>query len=216
MMITTTTTTTRRQVGLSLIFFVFSAQQIIVSGYASWLRCYVELDESEVIMHHHIIPADDEEPAGVSIQVQPYGTDQWLSESDFSIESTPITIKVRLDYPPQLQRQDVQWVIESSSPSSSSPSTTEEEGAGAGAEFIDRGVMCDGSRAFSRSQDHAILRIDDISKPIELVAGYAPGFEAVRLTPKFTISNAAYTTNTNTASGSTFGDEEEEDAGEEL
>ena len=176
-----------------------------VDGYASWLRCYVELDESEVVMHQYIIPAD--ETTDVSIEIQECGTsdnDQWISSeytpSTTTTLNTPFNIKVRLQFPYHLLRQDVQYVIEIVT----EEDDDEQEGEGEEdnnkavvAEFIDRGVMCEGQRAFSRSSDHVVLKIYDISQPIELVAGYAPGMEAVRLTPKFTI-----TTNISSSEGS--------------
>jgi hypothetical protein len=146
-----------------------------VSGYASWLRCFIELDEEEVIMHHKIISAENSRET-VTIQVQPYdGSTDWIS--DYALPNHPTTVKVQLHIPSELGWQDVQFVIEA-----------------VNAEFIDRGVMCDGSRAFSRRHDeHVVLKIMDTSQPVELTAAWAPGFEAVTLTPKLILTTTTPT-----------------------
>ena len=157
-------------------------------SYASWLKCFIEMDPSEVIMWNKVVPASDSKH-DVRIEVQPYGFgDNWLSASseDGTVQlppshpEAPLTLKVRLAVPPALQREDVQFVIEAK--------TSAADMAAEAVEFIDRGVMCDGSRAFSRRHDeHVILQVHLASHPsleyVALTAAWAPGMEAVTLTP---------------------------------
>ena len=164
-------------------------------SYASWLKCFIELDPSEVIMWNKVLPASDSKHA-VHIEVQPYGFgDTWLSASseDGTLQlppahpEAPLTLKVRLAVPPALQREDVQFVMEAK--------TSAADVAAEAVEFIDRGVMCDGSRAFSRRHDeHVILQLQLASHPsleyVALTAAWAPGMEAVTLTPTLILKPA--------------------------
>lgn len=47
-------------------------------GYAAWLPCYVDLDESEVVMNHYIVPSDKATNKVLQLQVRPQGTEEWL------------------------------------------------------------------------------------------------------------------------------------------
>ncbi|KAL3943433.1 MAG: hypothetical protein SGBAC_002515 [Bacillariaceae sp.] len=130
-----------------------------VHGFASWLRCYVELETDEVVMNHYIQEPTTEE-AKVPIQIKSTTNGIWSSTA-----------------PKDMIRQDVQWVIEVTAP---------EQGA---AVFVGNGVMCEGTRAHSKHDDPVTLQIKDASVPIQLVAGYAAGHEAVVLTPPMHINN---------------------------
>lgn len=145
-------------------------------------------------MHHSIVSAEQAREK-VFIEVQAYrresdggardGASLWTSEdyllhprtSDGTLDVT--TLKVRLKVPPTMAHEDVQFVVEAK---------------GEGVKFIDLGVMCDGSRAFSRRHDeHVILQINSTGgsggskDDVELVAGWASGHEAVKLTPMLTL-----------------------------
>ncbi len=163
-------------------------------SYASWLKCFVELDPIEVIMWNKVVPASESEYS-VKIEIQPYGyDDNWVSASDDGTlhlpparSEAPLTLKVRLAVPPELQRQDVQFVIEAK--------TSTSDMAAEAVEFIDRGVMCDGSRAFSRRHnEYVILQLHTSLHPsleyVTLTAGWASGMEAVTLTPTVTLKPA--------------------------
>jgi len=167
------------------------------NGYASWLKCFVELDPSEVIMWNHVIPASNAQHP-VHIEVQPYGFgEDWLSADPDGIvplpaphPGTPLTLRVRLHLPPELERggDNVQFVMEAK--------TSTADAAAEAVEFIDKGVMCDGARAFSlRHKDPVILQIDLIAHPdleyVTLTAAWAPGMEAVTLTPTLTLKPTA-------------------------
>mmetsp|Transcript_37225 Transcript_37225/g.90418 ORF Transcript_37225/g.90418 Transcript_37225/m.90418 type:complete len:182 (+) Transcript_37225:167-712(+) len=144
-----------------------------VHGFASWLRCYVELETDEVVMNHHIQPSSEAE-LKIPIQIKNEET-SWSSSAPSITNENDSILQIRLDFPEELIKQDVQWVIE-----------VTPEGA---AEFVDIGRMCEGTRAFSKNDEPVTLIINDASTPIKLVAGYAAGHEAVILTPPMHIGN---------------------------
>ncbi|KAG7353406.1 hypothetical protein IV203_002761 [Nitzschia inconspicua] len=174
-----------------------------VHGYASWLKCFLELDEEEIVMHHPMKPPQDAEYE-VFLEIQPYGESTWtvadeytlLTTSSKDVTATSATtiqsLKVRLRVPPALKLEEVQYVVEVQGPH---------------AVFVDLGVMCDGKRAFSRSYDeHVVLQInttttseendtttttDDDNNDIRLLAGWAHTYGPVSLTQAMTIKQNA-------------------------
>lgn len=137
-----------------------------VNGYASWLKCYVDLDASEVIMNRHVNEVDSA-PHLVTVKVRLEGTEEWLDNLTFPSDS-PTTVDVRLAVPPALVEEDVQFVVE----------TTD------GATFAPPTMMCEGRRSFSRAYDeHVTLVLDGTTPTVSLKAGWAAGHEAVNLTP---------------------------------
>ena len=152
-----------------LFLLVVSIQQQQVDGYASWLRCFVELDESEVIMNYRVVKAESAK-ALVEIEVQPEGAekDTWTTKT-FTYQG-PTTLKARLKVPDDMADDEVQFVIE----------TTK------GGEFVGLTKQCEGKRAFSRSYELAVeLKLTGEEDVVELHAGYATGFGSVVLTPRF-------------------------------
>jgi hypothetical protein len=163
-----------------------------VSGYAAWLKCYVELDDTEVIMHHYVEPFQSAREQ-VTIEVQQVlgggggEEEEWLSDYALPAESKfpVITLNIRLQVPESLR--DVQYVMEVK--------------GGNGTKFVDRGTMCDGKRSSSTKHYYPVtlqIPMDDQSNnidPVELVAGWAAGREAVSLTNKLVIQRAASSNN---------------------
>ena len=166
----------------------------VTHAYANWLDCYVELDdEDEVIMHKPIKKVEDQstEEQKVMIEVQPFvalpGT-LWDSATLLNLDGlfpspNPTTnlLKVRLKLPPSLQpqpRKSVQFVAQVS---------------GEGVSFVGQGVMCDGRRVSSKKHDqHVLLQIasNTNNSNIELVAAWARGYEAVKLTQKLIVKRS--------------------------
>jgi hypothetical protein len=174
-----------------------------VDGYASWLKCFVDFDPEEIVMHHPMtLPQDS--PHHVVLEVQPYGETTWIVAEEYTLPGkhydsegepagdkdsqaptsttstvTKHTLKVRLRVPHALELEEVQYVVQVK---------------GNGAVFMDLGVMCDGVRAFSRSyNEHVVLSInltsstgsnstDHDDDDIELLAGWASGYGPVALT----------------------------------
>jgi hypothetical protein len=180
---------------LVVVLFLFLFPTTLVSGYASWLKCYIDLDPTEVVMHHTIVEAENARER-VTIQVQDYyGSTEWSTGDDYTLprrsqsDDRPITLKVRLQVPASLESQSVQFVIELVGLEQKKEGG---EDVAPAAEFVDRGVMCDGGRAFSQRHDeHVVLTIpattNTTPQPIQLVAIWAAGYEAVSLTPVLTL-----------------------------
>jgi len=138
------------------------------SGFAAWLKCYVDLlDEEEIIMNHEIVPASKVAHAGVEIEIKLAEDDDWSSTLSYPADTATIAT-ARLKVPPSLAEQDVQFVMD-----------TMTKGAA-----FKRPSTCEGRRASSTHYSHAVvLEIDGSTETVELVAGYAAGHEAVTLTP---------------------------------
>jgi hypothetical protein len=146
--------------------FAFLTTFSPVSGYASWLKCYVDLDADEVIMNRHVNEVDNA-PHLVTVEVRLEGTEEWLDNLTFPSDYRT-TIEVRLAVPPALIDEDVQFVVE----------TTD------GGQFAPPTNMCEGRRSFSRAYDqHVTLVLEGTTPTVSLKAGWAAGHEAVNLTP---------------------------------
>ena len=141
-------------------------------GYAAWLKCFIDLDETEVIMNHRVVPVKKSREY-VTIQVKTEHGD-WTSDFQYS-GSEPTTIQARLQVPQELEHDRVQFVVE----------TTE------GAVFTTP-EMCEGRRSFSTNHaDPVTLKITGEVESVTLLAGWAAGHEPVTLTPKLLLKRAA-------------------------
>jgi hypothetical protein len=139
-----------------------------VQGFASWLKCFVDLtDPTEVIMNNLIIAAENA-PHQCEVEVKLAADDEW-STTNLTYPADKITIiTARLKVPAELSSHEVQYVMETS----------------AGAKFT-RPVMCDGKRSHATQYNEAVvLEVDGTTDAVELVAGWATGHEAVSLTRK--------------------------------
>jgi len=171
---------------IKLLFFlsIFLLVPILQThAYADWLKCDVELDdEDEIIMHKSIVFTKDqsEEQRRVKIEIQPYvGKSPWLTSASLDdLMAKSNLLKVRLQVPPSLTEQrSFQFVVEAT---------------GDNASFVGPGVMCDGRRAFSKQhQNHVLLQISEPTQRIELFAGWAAGYEAVKLTSKMILKSGS-------------------------
>lgn len=141
------------------------------SGFASWLKCYVDLDETEVVMNYPI-QLQDEAPHLVEIELRLVAddseSDEWtVTDLTYSAD-TDTKVHARLRIPEELQGKDLQYVIETSK----------------GALFVPD-VMCQGTRTHARSSSEIVeLVVSGEQESVELLAGWATGHEAVSLTPK--------------------------------
>ena len=144
-------------------FLVFSSFLLSVQGFASWLKCYVDLDEEEIIMKYNVLGSED---AKYNVSIQVLDGSEWKDE--YSLKEDGEMISIRLKFPPELPG-DTQWVIEI---------------VAGDAQFVERNTMCKGKRAYSKDDKPLFLNVLDSSEAIELLAGYASGHEAVKLTPK--------------------------------
>jgi len=131
----------------------------------SFKQCFVDLDETEVMMNHKVLEEKDA-PHPVTVEVRAEGSNEWVK--NFTYPKDALTsVEVRLSVPPALEQQDVQFVVETSD----------------GAKFVEP-VMCEGRRSFARAYDDAVtLVLEGSTDTVSLKAGWAAGYEAVALTP---------------------------------
>lgn len=163
-----------------VLVLLFGSLCFEVEGFAAWLKCYVDLqDSSEVIMNNHIVMAENAEHF-VTIKVRPEGDtriDGWANELEYEAGATTM-IQAKLEIPYSLQQRQVQYVMEVVS---------------GNAQFLSP-VMCGGKRAHgTRSNDPVLLRIEGTSDLVELVAGFATGHEAVTLTKTIKLAQRSST-----------------------
>jgi hypothetical protein len=145
-------------------------------AYASWLKCFIDLDDpNEVIMHSYINPFE-KAPHLVRIEVRTEGGNWTLEGLEF-LADEPTEIQVRLAIPDALRswNKKVQYVVEAS---------------GGGGVFTER-PMCGGSRSYGTHYDDLVkLLVDGQSERIELVGAWATGHEPVSLTPRTILTRA--------------------------
>jgi hypothetical protein len=138
-------------------------------AYASWLKCYVDLDSSEVVMNHPIEELEDAEHI-VEIEVREIGTKKWTQEFVYPAKAET-TIEARLKLPDGIERVTYQYVMETT----------------AGAKFF-QPDMCEGRRSFGRKvSEYVKLKIKPGQGSITLWAGYAKEFGVVSLTEKLVL-----------------------------
>ena len=137
----------------------------LTQSYASWLKCYVELDESEVVMNDFIQSYAD---ASTKVELVVRGADggAWFSELK---AASGRLVHAKLQNVPA----NAQFVMEVSE----------------GGRFVGS-QQCDGRRVHgSGDQEFALeLLLENSSGTVEVVAGWAQGHEAVKLTSRATVS----------------------------
>jgi len=152
-------------------FILAIASLPTVSSFAAWLKCYVDLDETEVIMNNPVLLAA-EAPYKVHVEVRlandVTSAGEWTTEGLTYPAGTETVVQARLRVPDELVGHNVQYVMETSKGATFVPATT-----------------CKGERAHARSyHDIVELTVTDAEESVELVAGWASGHAAVSLTLK--------------------------------
>lgn len=204
-------------------------------AYADWLKCYIEFDDDEeVIMHQPIVQIEDQsEEMKAYIEIQSYASPRrapWMASTQQEHEdlfplsiynSTATTLlKLRLVVPSSVTQKHAQFVVEA---------------IGEGVTFVGEGVMCGGSRAFSKQHDrHVLLQINSTRAfptsneqeksgevpahkgDIEMVAGWATGYGAVKLTPKMILRRSGFGEMNGDRHASRGGQHNGRDRGDEL
>jgi len=154
-----TTTMQTMNVGLvSLLLLVLVLMPTGTMGYANWLKCYVDLDDTEVVMNQKI-KTHEKAPHIVELQVQrvdnldngnkvdPQG--DWLLD-DIKFPTSKATIwKVKVKPPEALQGSNMQYVIEGQGIYNDGSNGPED-----GFVFT-YPKMCDGRRSFGRNYNEA-------------------------------------------------------------
>jgi hypothetical protein len=143
-----------------------------VSSFASWLKCYVDLDETEVVMNNQILlPEQALHLVEIEVKFLEGDESEWTTASLTYPDNRPSTVQARLRIPEELEYKDVQYVME----------TTE------GGVF-NPAAMCEGSRSHASSRKHVlVLDLSGEQESVELWAGWATGHEAVTMTPRIVL-----------------------------
>ena len=150
------------------------------NAYANWLKCYVDLDDTEIIMNQQVANPEDA-PHTVGLQIASTENAEHFQESIRYPADTPSTWKVKINPPPALQGGTMQYVVEVL-PIFNDVTTTDEEVEDA---MFTYPKMCDGRRSFGRNYDEAVtLTLNGKADSVEVWAGWATGFGLVSLTPK--------------------------------
>jgi hypothetical protein len=172
---------------LSLLFVVLLIDQCqYVSGFAAWLKCYVDItDTEEIVMNYHILPSSEAVHEGVQIEVKGVDDDHWVTDNFMYDPTRTLKIMARLQVPPSLSEMDVQYVMEIIPLDDEEPkSATENENV----KFVRPADVCKGRRGHATHHtESVVLEIQattavTIPTAVRLVAGYATGHEAVTLT----------------------------------
>ena len=167
-----------RYIVTSTLLLVLYCQNVV--GFAAWLKCYVDItDTEEIIMNYLILPKDQGQHGEVQIEVKRVDDDHWVTE-DFSFDHTSTTsVMARLKVPPILAEMDVQFVME----------ILPNEGITNESVIFTRPAnVCKGKRAHATHYTESVIlhlpptEEDSIPSPVRLIAVYATGHEAVTQT----------------------------------
>lgn len=148
-----------------LLLALCSLLPLETNAYASWLRCYQDLNTDEVVMNYRIKDFD-EAIHKVTLEVKKVDDTEWSKTLTYPADTSTL-IQIRLSVPEAIASTQVQYHIETS----------------AGAEFTEPGALCKGKRSFSRNFDVPVtLEIKGTEPSVSLVAGWATGHAPVSLT----------------------------------
>ena len=146
------------------------------AGYASWLQCYVEFDDTEVVMNHRIVSAENANKK-LNLQIRPQGSDTWIDSSSSLSAATSVTpgtiYEARFDLSEALSQEPefeaLQFVMEIS------------EG---GSFAEDKTSHCENLRAHGDGNRPVLFTADGTTESVGLVGAWAIGHSAVSLTPE--------------------------------
>jgi len=176
---------------LKLLLLVVAAQIIpSVEGYANWLKCYVDLDDTEIVMNKKMLTHEDAEHV-VDLQVKRVSNNDdsqkesnnqnWQTANVVYPAQTKSTWKVKVKPPPELEGQNMQFVVEAEAIYNSGSSSTDKS-----AIMFTFPKMCEGRRSFGRNYNEAVtIEIDGTPDSVELWGAWAIGYGQVSLTPRF-------------------------------
>ena len=149
--------------------FLLSLLFAYTTGFAAWLKCYVELDTDEIIMNYDVLSPEYAKVPGVVLMSRSSETDAWKTDS-LTYEGEE-AFHFRLDVPDSLKTQSVQYVMEASEGALFAPAN-----------------MCEGRRTHATRHDTSVtLKVDGTKDEVFVWAGWAIGHEAVTLTPKMVL-----------------------------
>lgn len=159
-----------------------------VLGFAAWLKCYVDItDTEEIVMNYLILPKEEAKHGEVQIEVKGVDDDHWVTDG-YTFDPTQTTnVMARLKVPSTIAEMDVQYVMEIVS---NNNGTNNDK-----VQFTRPANVCKGKRAHATHYtDSVVLQIpavieDSSTAPasVQLIAVYATGHEAVTQTEIITL-----------------------------
>eukprot|EP00977_Amphora_coffeiformis_P000404 scaffold108_cov162-Amphora_coffeaeformis.AAC.15 len=157
---------------LCCVLVVALAQLVVeTTAYASWLPCYVEFADDEVVMNHPIVAAENAKTT-LQLQLRPQGKEDWTHafENEFEVTAGQV-YEVQFDLATvrgQLDFMDLQFVLETSAGGSFGP---------------DRSAHCENLRAHGDGEGIRKFAVDGTVETVNLVGAWALGHSEVTLTP---------------------------------
>lgn len=139
-------------------------------AFSNLLPCYVEFDEEEVVMHHHIVPFEKADTVNqLRLQVRPQGGDTWTTASD----EEEIAVQAGTVYEVRFDLQASRIEIDDFD------STVEVTKGGSFA--ADATTHCENLRALATGNRNVKFTVADSSDTVTIVGAWALGHEAVTL-----------------------------------
>jgi len=142
-----------------LLLVLLSFQCTQIDAFAAWLKCNVDLDETEVIMNHEVEPDDE-----IHLQARPEGSKEWLDSPITSVSSNSfyeLRLVLRENY------SQLQYVMEATS----------------GGKFQD--AICNGKRIHGEYVPGSVAGKVQVGASTKVCAGWATGHGPVKTTPMF-------------------------------
>lgn len=151
-------------------------------GYASWFQCYVDLDESEIVMNQQIATVE-QAPHTVELQASVDGGETFLTEGIRYAADQTTKFKIKVKPPPVLMKTNMQYVVEVASTFNDGS-----KGDNSDAAVFTFPKMCDGRRSFGRNYDETVtLEVNGKADSLEVWGGWATGFGQVSMTPRLVL-----------------------------
>lgn len=136
---------------------------LLITAYPNWMKCSVELDSSQTVMGADIVDFE-ETRYKLYVEVRTATDREWRRDYEYD---GPTTIQARLKVPEIMEDSSLMFVMESTTGATLNP------------------PVCDGMRSVGRAWDSEVeVKIDGTEDRIDLWAGWARGFEPVKLTKR--------------------------------
>lgn len=158
----------------SVALLLLVTQPDVVTGFAAWLKCYVDLDDTEIIMNYPVALPEDSDHR-VILAARQVGTEEWKTDSvTYPATGDSTSFQIQLQLPDSLRGQDLQYVVETT----------------AGGSFPNPPSICEGRRTHGNYRHTAMvtLQVQNSVPSIEVWGGWATGHSVVTLTPKLILN----------------------------
>jgi hypothetical protein len=164
-----------------LLLSCFIIKMPMVHGYANWLKCYVDLDDTEVVMNKKI---KSHENADHIVELQIQRVDKpgdWETSMVHFPANKVSSYEIKVKPPLPLTGTNMQFVVEYEAIFNKGGKSDNNDAA---ATFTFP-KMCKGKRSFARNYNEAVqLEINGTPDSVEIWGAWAIGFGQVSLTPR--------------------------------